>query len=100
MAKQRVMLSTSNAGALMGALDKKLVDARNRGVEISVIILPGQKFISGTNIVRRTGLIATDMVVDGRIALIAGASLEACGFTDNAVLAQHLEGFLNMMMQS
>jgi len=100
VAKQRIMLSTSNASVLMESLEKKFLDARKRGVEISVITLPGQKFITGVSIIRRTGLIATDMVVDGRNALIAGASLEACGFTDNAVLAQHLEGFLTMMMQS
>lgn len=100
MAKTRIMLSTSNAAILKEHLEKKFIDARNRGVEISVITLPGQKFISGVNIMRRSGLIATDMVVDGRNALIAGANLEVCGFTDNAVLAQHLEGFLGMMMQS
>ncbi|MDO9537079.1 MAG: helix-turn-helix domain-containing protein [Thermoplasmata archaeon] len=100
MAKHRVMLSTSNASILMESLDKKFLDARNRGVEISVITLPGQKFISGVKVIRRPGLIATDMVVDGHNALIAGASLEVCGFTDNAVLAQHLEGFLTMMHQT
>ena len=100
MAKQRIMLSTSNASVLLDSLEKKFLAARKRGVEISVITLPGQKFIPDVEIMRRTGLIATDMVVDGRNALIAGASLEACGFTDNAVLAQHLEGFLTMMMQS
>lgn len=100
LAKQRIMLSTSNSSVLLEALEKKFLDARNRGVEISVITLPGQKFIPDVEIMRRTGLIATDMVVDGRNALIAGASLEACGFTDNAVLAQHLEGFLGMMMQT
>ncbi len=99
-ANGRIMLSTSNATDLMAALEKKLNDARNRGVEISAIISPGQRFVRGVKVVRRTGMIATDMVVDGRNALIAGASLEACGFTDNAVLAQHLEGFLAMMMQS
>jgi len=100
MAKSRIMLSTSNASTLMGALDKKLADAQNRGVEISAIISPGQRFVRGAKITRRTGMIATDMVVDGSNALIADASLGACGFTDNAVLAQHLEGFLIMMMQS
>ncbi len=100
MARQRIMISTSNANMLRESLDKKLLDSRNRGVEISVITLPGQKFIPDVKIMRRSGLIATDMVIDGRHALIAGASLEVCGFTDNAVLAQHLEGFLGMMMQS
>lgn len=99
LAKQRIMISTSNAGLLKQHLDKKLAAAVKRGVGISVITLPGQKFTPGAKVMRREGLIATDMVVDGRNALIANASLEACGFTDNAVLAQHLEGFLGMMMK-
>ena len=98
IAKDRVMISTSNASALRDALDRKLTAAINRGVEISVITLPGQKIPSGVKVFRRSGLIATDMVVDGKHALVAGASLEVCGFSDNEVMASHLEGFLKMMM--
>ncbi len=97
--KERIMISTSNAPALREALKNKLTTAQKRGVEISLITPPGQKTIPGVKTMRREGLIATDVVVDGRHALIAGANLEACGFTDNEVLAQHLEGFLKMMME-
>ena len=99
IAKHRFMISTSNANVLWHALDKKIIAAQKRGVEISLVTLPGQKSIPGANTIRRTGLIATDIVVDGKHALIADGSLEACGFTDNDVLASHLEGFLKMMMQ-
>ena len=98
MAKERVMISTSNAGVLRDKLDKEFASAVNRGVNISVITLPGQKFVPGVELFRCSGLIATDMVFDGKHALVAGASLEVCGFADNEVLAQHLEGFLKMMM--
>lgn len=97
-AKERVMMSTSNASIIRDSLEKDFTSAINRGVSISVITLPGQKFVSGTKIFRRTGLIATDMVVDGKHALVAGASLEVCGFSENEVMASHLEGFLKMMM--
>jgi len=97
-AKERVMISTSNASILRDSLEKEFTAAMNRGVTISVITLPGQKFVVGTQLFRRPGLIATDMVVDGKHALVAGASLEVCGFADNDVLASHLEGFLKMMM--
>jgi sugar-specific transcriptional regulator TrmB len=100
MARQRIMISTSNAPLLKDSLEKELTAALGREVEISAITLPGQRFVPGVKVMRREGLIATDMVVDGRNALIANATLEACGFTDNEVLAQHLEGFLAMMMQS
>ena len=97
-AKERVMISTSNASILRNSLEKEFTSAMNRGVNISVITLPGQKFVSGTKLFRRAGLIATDMVVDGKHALVAGASLEVCGFSENEVMASHLEGFLKMMM--
>lgn len=98
MAKDRVMISTSNASILRDYLEKEFAAAMNRGVSISVITLPGQKFVSGPKLFRRPGLIATDMVVDGKHALVAGANLEVCGFADNEVMASHLEGFLRMMM--
>ena len=98
IAKDRVMISTSNASILRDSLEKKFNSAMNRGVSISVITLPGQKFVPGPKLFRRSGLIATDMVVDGKHALVAGASLEVCGFSDNEVMASHLEGFLKMMM--
>ena len=97
-AKERVMISTSNASILRDSLEKEFNSAMKRGVSISVITLPGQKFISGIGLFRRSGLIATDMVVDGKRALVAGSGLEVCGFADNEVLASHLEGFLKMMM--
>ena len=98
-AKERVLISTSNASILRDSLEKEFHAALKRGVEISVITLPGQKFIPEVRLFRRSGLIATDMVVDGKSALVAGAGLEVCGFADNDVLTQHLEGFLNMMME-
>ncbi len=98
--RERIMISTSNVSVLREALEKKLTTAQKRGVGISLITPPGQKSIPGVKTMRREGLIATDVVVDGRHALIAGADLEACGFTDNEVLAQHLEGFLIMMMDN
>jgi sugar-specific transcriptional regulator TrmB len=98
--RERFMISTSNAPIIRDSLEKKINAAQKRGVEISLITLPGQKAIPGAKTVRRPGLIATDVVSDGKQALIAGADLSACGFTDNEVLAQHLEGFLTMMMES
>jgi len=47
--------------------------------------------------VHRKGLIATDVIVDGASALIAAPDLSACGYTDNASLAKHLENFLEII---
>jgi len=46
----------------------------------------------------RKGLIATDIIADGERALLASPDLSACGFTDNAALAAHLESFLRILM--
>jgi sugar-specific transcriptional regulator TrmB len=95
--KERFMLSSSNASLLVEALERSIGSAQKRGVECTLITLPGQRTVPGARTIRRQGLIATDLVVDGRHALIASADLGACGFTDNEVLAQHLEGFLEIM---
>jgi len=93
-----VWLGTADDAVRPVAISSANNSAMKRGVSISVITLPGQKFISGIGLFRRSGLIATDMVVDGKRALVAGSGLEVCGFADNEVLASHLEGFLKMMM--
>jgi hypothetical protein len=49
--------------------------------------------------VRRTALIATDVISDGKIALLASSDLSACGYTDNATLAGHLADFLRIMSE-
>lgn len=97
--RERFMISSSNISLLRDELDKKIKAAQKRGVEFFVITQPRQKSIQGAKTIRREGLIATDVVVDGRHALIAGADLQACGYTDNEALAQHLDGFLKMMME-
>ncbi len=48
---------------------------------------------------RKEGLIATDIVSDKTRALLAGADLDACGYTDNPALALHVYQFITMMMR-
>lgn len=52
------------------------------------------------NVIRRRALIATDVIADGKTALIAAPDLSACGYTDNEVLSRHLEEFLRIMSES
>jgi len=97
--RERFMISSSNISLLREELDKKITAAQKRGVEFFVVALPKHKSIPGAKTIRREGLIATDIVADGKFALIASADLQACGFTDNEALAQHLDGFLQIMME-
>lgn len=79
-------------------LSKKLEGAIDRGVRVTVITEPMQKVPEGSTVYWRKGLIATDIIADGERALLASPDLSACGFTDNAALAAHLESFLQILM--
>lgn len=80
-------------------LGKKFQNAMKRGIEITVITEHLQKVPWEVKVVRRNGLIATDVVSDGASALIASPDLNACGYIENASLARHLEQFLEILME-
>lgn len=77
---------------------KRFENAIGRGIRVTIITEPNQKVPNGATVVRRKGLIATDIISDGQRALIASPDLNACGYTDNASLAKHLENFLSILM--
>jgi hypothetical protein len=81
-------------------LGKRVVNAVARGVKVTVITSPFVKAPPGVRVIRRKGLIATDVISDGRTALLAAPDLSACGYTDNEALSKHLEDFLNRMGSS
>lgn len=97
-AEDRVVISSPNITELRKQLGKLLDRIVERGVQVSIIAPPFVKLPRCTRSVRRRALIATDVVVDGEEALIASADLSACGFTDNALIAAHLETFLDLVM--
>ncbi|MDG6221350.1 MAG: helix-turn-helix domain-containing protein [Candidatus Thermoplasmatota archaeon] len=96
---KRVILSTPSLAEIRRELKKPFESALKRGVEVVVITAPGQKAPPGVTVVRRKGLIATDVVSDGTKALLASPDLNACGYTDNPALAEHLERFLEILME-
>jgi len=97
-AKHRLILSSPNMSIIRKHHGKMFERALEREVEVLVIAPPFVKLPECTRAVRRHAQIATDLVMDGEEALIASADLGACGFTDNALLAGHLEGFLEIVM--
>ena len=97
-AKVRFVISSPNISAVRKNHGKLFERALERGVEILIIAPPFVKLPKCTNAVRRKSLIATDVVMDSEEALIAAADLSACGFTDNALIAIHMEGFLEIVM--
>ena len=93
-----VTISTPTFYEIREKLSKKLENAMGRRVIVTLITEPGQKVPEGAKVCWRRGLIATYIIVDGERAMIASADLSACGFTDNAALAAHLDAFLQIVM--
>jgi sugar-specific transcriptional regulator TrmB len=79
---------------------KKFSSAISRGVSMTVITVPFVKAPRGVRVIRRKALIATDVISDGKTALLAASDLSACGYTDNEALSKHLEDFLRIMGES
>jgi len=93
------IISTPSLLEIREELDRKFQNALNRGIRITIITSPFKRIWKGTNAVWRKGLIATDVISDGKTALLASRDLNACGYTDNPSLAEHLENFLEIMMR-
>ncbi len=93
-----LIISTPVFSEIRKALLKNLEQAVNRGVRVIIITSPNQKVPLNANIYRREGLIATDVVSDNKRALLASPALEACGYTDNPSLAEHLTNFIRIML--
>lgn len=99
-AEHTFIISSPSFTVLRRRLGKKFSAASSRGVRVKAITSPFVKVPKGMDIVRREGLIATDVISDGKTALLAAPDLSACGYTDNEALAAHLEEFLRIMSES
>lgn len=93
------VISSPSFTGLRTRLGKRFGAAASRGVHIRVITSPFVKVPKGFDVVRREGLIATDVISDGKSALLAAPDLSACGYTDNETLASHLDEFLRIMSE-
>ena len=97
-ATESFIVATPSFYEIRERLSKKLENAIDRGVRVTIITEPMQKVPEGSTVYWRKGLLATDIIADGERALLASPDLSACGFTDNAALAAHLESFLRILM--
>lgn len=95
-----MVMSSPSISFIRRKLGKSFTNAAARGVNITVITSPFVKAPRGVKVIRRKGLIATDVISDGRMALLAAPDLSACGYTDNETLSKHLEDFLKIMGES
>jgi sugar-specific transcriptional regulator TrmB len=97
-AEQFAAISTPKLRELRQELGKEIESAITRNVVVSIVAPDNQRVPQGTRIYRNNSLIATDMVADGTKALIAAPDLSACGYTDNPLLAEHINSYIDMLM--
>ena len=95
---ENFMISTPVYADVRGAIQDRIKNAVARGVEVTTIVEPGVRVESSTRVVRAERLVATDVVSDGKMALIAAPDLGTCGFSANPFLAQHLLRFLEIVI--
>jgi len=94
------VMSTPSVAEIRRKLGKRFANAVSRGVQVTLITSPFVKAPRGIKVIRRKALIATDVISDGKTALLAAPDLSACGYTDNEALSKHIEDFLRIMGES
>ena len=93
------LISTPVFSEIQDLLDKKIQNAVKRGVKITIITAPGQRIPKNTTVVRKSGLIATDIIRDKQEALLASPDLNACGYGNNVLLAEHMQRFIEILIE-
>ncbi len=93
------ILTTPQIGEIREELGKKIAHAVKRGVQVTFITAPLQRVPEGVTYVGRPNLLATEVLADGAHALMAAPTFEACGFTDNPILVNHLQQFLDVILE-
>jgi HTH-type transcriptional regulator, sugar sensing transcriptional regulator len=92
--KRSFIISTPMIKELRQEHEARFREAVRRKVEVLLLTEPSMKVPSATKVYRKSGLLATDVISDGEMALIAAPDLSLCGYTDNPFLAKHIESFL------
>ncbi len=99
LAKERFFLSSPALMEINVAHALKFSNAIRRGVTITVVAEPSAKVPEASEVIRKIDLLATDVITDDEIAMIASPDLSICGFTDNPFLAAHLDHFFQMALE-
>jgi sugar-specific transcriptional regulator TrmB len=98
-AEKEFTISTPVFGEVRDIVQDRIKNALKRGVTVTVVAEPGVRVQEGCRVIRAERLVATDVVSDGKMALIASPDLTACGFSANPFLAQHLMRFLEIVIR-
>jgi sugar-specific transcriptional regulator TrmB len=97
LSKRTFMISSPRMQDIRSEHADRFKEAVRRGVHIDIITEPAVKVPEASEVFRRKGLIATDVISDNTLAMIASENLDLCGFSDNPLIASHLENFLHLL---
>lgn len=95
--KRTFMISSPKIQDIRAEHADRFKEAIKRGVHVTIITEPAVKVPEASEVYRRKELIATDVISDSVQAMIASEGLDLCGFSDNPLIAVHLENFLHMI---
>ena len=93
-AKVRFLISSPMMKEIRSEHQQRFKEAVKRGVEVIIISEPMVKLPEATRVFRKKDLMATDVITDGEMAIIASPDLDLCGYSDNPFIASHLEHFI------
>jgi len=97
--EEDIIISTPSFSEIIDRLEGELNSTLKREVDMTIITAPGERVTKGAEVERRDRLIATDIISDGKRALLSSPEFEACGYTDNPSLARHLVNFMDILMK-
>lgn len=100
LSEKEIYICTPRVREIRTELKKTIDNAVKRGVNVVFVTPPNRKVPPNINVYRKEGLIATDVVSDKSRAMLASPDMEACGYTDNPVLALHVYQFINMIIDT
>jgi len=96
---EEVIISTPKFSSILDPLEDELIAAMKRDITVTVVTSYGERVMEGMDVERRERLIATDIISDGKRALLASPGLEACGYTNNPALSRYLVNFMDILME-
>jgi len=97
-AKESIVLVAPTMGLEDARLLELLAEAVDRGVSVRAIGDEGAPGLLPPAVEIRTGnLVAIDLLVDGKMALIALPDCSACGWIDSPAVASHFKQFLELL---
>ena len=97
-AKETVVLAAPTIGLEDAKVLELLAETVDRGVEVRAIGDEGASGLLPPGVEIRTGnLVAIDLLVDGKTALISLPDYSACGWIDSPAVASHFKQFLELL---